>query len=447
MLASHIMTAAGFLALISSVGMGILTSETLQVTLYGSGLKVRDSLYSRIPLWLSTSDPGADTPIEFLTDGPVVEAILQATLSAAELEARAIPRIELVKSMESAAQTLKILQQNLRMALATAWQSLEGTRWRKKYVARLQEAISNLEATPASFWFGLKEEDPALPQLRANLTRFTAAELDDVLYAYGCNVLKREVEFLVASFYRSIERGDIGVVLSMDQAHTHITMTPVEPSLRAEFIRVETRLAATNRTGTIVRVLEYKLKEKYIVEPRLKAVRAAIQQEKALASYTEFQAWEQARGAQVLRAGAHLQHDPAAAAAFESFLTNLQSWGFDFPDDISRKVPGPRRLTRRDLERRLAIERFRVAPNRWVTLFIVSVFLGGLGFLIGVVYSLAFIINMGILGTARNCMAILYVRSEGALRRAQIEESQRTLALRDLSPTLHLQDRDVCHTD
>lgn len=463
------MTAAGLLALVSSIGMGFMTSERVQVGLYGVGLSGLDAVKAKMPAWL-VSKGDLDTPIEFLTEGPIADSIVAATMAATELEERVKPRLELVRQMRETATTLEEQQQNLRMAAATAWQSLEGAEWRKRYVAGLERRRAAAEARSAVAGPGLltiggptaaqvaawNERNRTLARrLAANLTRLADGDLDEVLWAVGSKPLMSAVGGLRSHFRRATERGDLGFPVTIGPSGA-LAVPPIEPSIADDFARIELTLGAANLTVVrrVLEVAEYRLKETYVVGPRLQAVRAAISQEQALNSYREYTDWERARTDKAARAGAHLPQGSAAAAKFQEFLMALQRWGYDFPEDIGRKVPGLSPMTRRGLARLLAVEQFRRAPNRWVTLFVVSVFLGFTGFFVGVGYSLAFIVNMGILGTARNLVGIAYVRSEGAFRRAQLEEDQRLLALQDsgyterpkiadLSPATNRQNRDV----
>jgi hypothetical protein len=469
MLASHMMTAAGLLALVSSIGMGFMTSERLQVGLYGAGLTGLDAMKAGMPAWL-VSKGDLDTPIEFLTEGPVADSVIAATMAATELEERVKPRLELVRQMREFATALEEQQQNLRMAALTAWQSLEGSEWRKRYVAGLERRRAAAEAHsevagPSMLSIGgpsaaqvvawNERNRTVARRLAANLTRLAEGDLDEMLWAVGSKPLTATVSRLRAQFRDATERGDLGFPVTISPTGA-LTVPAVEPGLATDFATIEVALGTANLTVVrrVLEVAEYRLKEIYVVAPRLLAVRAAISHEQALNSYREYTDWERARIDKAARAGAHLPQGSPAAEKFQEFLTALQRWGYDFPEDIGRKVPGLRHITKRELARLLAIEQFRRAPNRWVTLFVVSVFLGVTGFFVGVGYSVAFIVNMGILGTARNLVGIAYVRSEGAFRRAQLEEGQRLLALQhsahterpkiaDLSPGTNRQIRDV----
>ena len=415
--------------------MGVLTSESIQVGLYDFGLGALNTAKGVVPKWLAAAGD-LDTPVEYLTDGPVVDAILAATAAAADLKAIAKPRLEILGTLERMASEFEQTSHNLALAAAIAWGGLERASWRVRYMERLQ--VKPNSASQGWLWSAA----PILDTLEGNRSRFRSGDLDEVLIAYNSSKLVH----LVDELRRAVVRDTVVVPLRVSAMGT--LQLEGLPTIAEEFLRVE--VALQNWTG-LGKFLDYTLKRELVVEPRLAAIRSTLTQERSLTAYREYSAWEADRTAKAARAGAHLRNRPHEEAAFLEFLTKLQAWGYDFPEDIGRKVPGLSRLTRRDLDRRWAVELFRRQPNRWITLFIVSVFLGLVGFGVSVAYSLAFIVNMGILGTVRNLVGIAYVRSEGALRRARIEETQKCLALRgngSLSPVLHLQDRDVgTHTD
>jgi hypothetical protein len=435
MLASATVTLAGLLALISSIGMGMLTSESIQVGLYDFGLGALNTAKKGVPKWLAATGD-ADTPVEYLTDGPVTDAILAATAAAAELKAIAAPRLEVLGALERTGSELEQMSHNLALAAAIAWSSMERAPWRVRYAQRLEPPPS---ASKSWLW---TRAAVVRDTLEGNRSRLRVGDLDEVLIAYNSSRLQTEVNRL----RRSVPNSPI-IPLHVS-ANGQLQLEETLPTIAEEFLRVE--VALRNWTG-LGKFLDYTLKRELVVEPRLAAIRSTLKHERSLTAYREYSAWEADRTAKAARAGAHLRDRPHEEAAFLDFLTKLQGWGYDFPEDIGRKVPGLTRLTRRDLDRRWAVEVFRRQPNRWITLFVVSVFLGLVGFGVSAVYSLAFIVNMGILGTARNLVGIVYVRSEGALRRARIEERQKCLALSDngsLSPAHLLQDRDVgAHTD
>lgn len=451
-----------------------MTSERLQVGLYGAGLASLDAIKAAMPAWL-VSKGDLDTPIEFLTAGPIADSVVAATMAAADLQEQVKPRLELVKTMEQAATGLEHLQQNLRMAATTAWQSLEGAGWRRRYRAglRSRQAAAKAQserAAPGLFTLtGPSAEDvqawnaanrTLAAALTANLTRLDAGDLDEVLWAYGHAPFADAVGNLQRRSRAAAERGDMGFLVTIG-AGGSLLVPKIDAAVAADFAAIEMVLHATNQSVVrrVAEVAEFRLKDALVVEPRLRAVRAAIRHEQSLNTYRVFSEWERERVKKVERAGAHLPAGSAAAAKFEEFLTALQGWGYDFPEDIGRKVPSDERLTRRGLARLLAVAQFRRAPNVWVTAFVVSVYLGIVGFGIGMFYSVAFIVNMGILGTARNLVGIVYIRSEGAFRRAQIEEEQKTLRLitngaagdqpkiAGLSPEQPMVIRDVRDTD
>lgn len=444
MLASHVLTIAGLLALASSIGMGVMTSEKIQVGLYGAGLAGLDAMKAAMPAWL-VSKGDLDKPIEFLTAGPIADSVVTATMAAAALQEQAKPRLELVKTMEQAATNLEHLQQNLRMTATTAWQSLEGAGWRKRYRASIRARLATAKAqseyrAPGLFTLtGPSTEDirrwneanrTLSVALAANLTRLDAGDLGEVLLSYNSTPFTEVVGNLRRRSRAAAERGDLGFLVSIGPGGS-LAIPDIHAAVAAEFAAIEIAVHATNLSVVrrVAEVAEFRLKDALVVEPRIHAIRAAIRHEQSLNTYKAFTEWERERVKKVERAGAHLPAGSTAAAKFEEFLTALQGWGYDFPEDIGRKVPSDERLTRRGLARLLAVAQFRRAPNIWVTAFVVSVYLGIVGFGIGMFYSIAFIVNMGILGTARNLVGIVYIRSEGAFRRAQIEEEQKTLRL------------------
>ncbi len=449
MLASHVLTIAGLLALASSIGMGVMTSEKIQVGLYSAGLSSLDAMKAAMPAWL-VSKGDLDIPIEFLTAGPIADSVIAATMAAEALQEKVKPRLELVKTMEQAATDLEHLQQNLRMAATTAWQSLEGAGWRRRYRAGLRSrqaaakakskhalptllTMSGPSAADVRTWNAHNRTLAAA--LAANLTRLDAGDLDEVLWAYSHRPFMDVVGNLRRKFRAAAERGDLGFIVTIG-AGGGLAIPDTDAAVAAEFAAIEMAVHATNQSivRRVAEVAEFRLKDALVVEPRLRAIRAAIRHEQSLNTYRAFTEWERERVKKVERAGAHLPSGSAAAAKFEEFLTALQGWGYDFPEDIGRKVPSDERLTRRGLARLLAVAQFRRALNVWVTAFVVSVYLGIVGFGIGMFYSIAFIVNMGILGTARNLVGIVYIRSEGAFRRAQIEEEQKTLRLLGSGP-------------
>lgn len=429
---SGLMGLSALLALVSSVGMGVLTSNTLQVGAYTIALSMLDTIQSTVPSWIH-SKRDMDTPLEFLTDGSVADAIIHATLTATDMRAAAGPQLQLAKTLERIQLDLERYQHSLTLAAATLWSGLKDASWRRIYENRLQTAIHTAEiaANQTQFplsWFGDDRLEvwragnlSLAGALRANWTRFQEGDIDEILCAYGQTTdLKRRILNLRTTFQLKYDRGSHSVLYSLTP-NGAIDFQDIQPALQKDLLVIESALTNATIPHRILRLFEHTLQEELVVRPRLAAVRSTLQHERSMTAYAHFWAWEKDREGKIARAGAHLRSTPSEAAAFEEFLTKLQSWGFDFPEDIGRKVLGSERLTRRDLLRRLSIAQFQRAPNIWITLFIVSVCIGLTGFGITVLYSVAFILNMGILGTTRNLVGIVYYKSEGALRRAKAE--------------------------
>ena len=189
MLASATVTLAGLLALISSIGMGVLTSESIQVGLYDFGLGALNTAKGVVPKWLAAAGD-LDTPVEYLTDGPVVDAILAATAAAADLKAIAKPRLEILGTLERMASEFEQTSHNLALAAAIAWGGLERASWRVRYMERLQ--VKPNSASQGWLWSAA----PILDTLEGNRSRFRSGDLDEVLIAYNSSKLVHLVDEL-----------------------------------------------------------------------------------------------------------------------------------------------------------------------------------------------------------------------------------------------------------
>jgi hypothetical protein len=198
----------------------------------------------------------------------------------------------------------------------------------------------------------------------------------------------------------------------------------------------------------------------YVVEPTLRPVERAIQIETGRANYRMYKTQRDEQNLIVGRivtafesfrkecADRATQASPIECTRIDyiskhlvSLFTRLRAWGYAIPETTFELIlrsgaePWAQTLSRRDLDRAVAIEEFRRSPSPYPTMILVGALLGFTAFWMSFLYSFFTILNMGLLGTAGNLVGVAYEWTGGLHDRAQISrqrlklETRRTLLL------------------
>lgn len=463
-LVPYALTTAGILALTGSIGMGIVTTETIQTTGYAAIRGITDGMKAAMPAWL-VEKGGLDEPVPLLTSGPVTTAILKATLSAKEVEFKARPQVEAIARLEGMATELGYLLSQYTTATTIGLQTLQATPTYRETLAFLNAAIQSTNRsrfTPfsAAYDFFGPSYETVLQWRRNNETTYkNAVEIRDLLQRGEPNALiaafrgvwREEWDSLQAEFVNATMEGRTGINATVGP--TGLILDVSMTALNADLDRIDTGIHGGHGVpGPLVGYLRNFFKVEWVIRPRHSAVLTALEAEKQLAAYNHYRALQLERGAKFARLMEALvatsracmreatNPDCRAIGAvephLEEFLLNLGAWGFEYPEEILAIILRAQGradeivLTRRTLLRRLDIELLRRSWSPWAMMITVSVFLGITTFVVGFAANVAFILNMGLLGTVANLLGILHTKTLGLRWRAEMLETHKTDMLR-----------------
>jgi hypothetical protein len=466
------MSVAAAGTIIGSIGLGIITSESIQVTGYSMIRMYTDNAKALVPDWIYPKGD-LDTPIDLLTDGPVVKAFVDATMAAHRIKERAAPLVKIIETLQSSATALGTLRAQYASVAGLLWQSLEVAPWYTNYETFLQAREEEaLERSDAAFYTYKYPLDTYLPInrysqadigawisgnkseaiiLHRNATRFRLGTIEDALWAYerfygvGITPLRN----LQAEFLQAHESGQMSLNISI--IGSAVQVQPYR-GYEADFDRIDLILESLQVSPQFKKFLKYQMKMLFAIEPRYEAIVNALHREESRGAYERFKSHRVEQAARLKRV---LQTLGAASedcrkglakpeckavqrieSGVEPLLYTMLSLGYDFPDTILETllIAGlrGRLITQRGFERRLDIEHFRRNTNIYATILTVSIFLGLVAFFVNFFYTAAYILNTGLLGSLQNVFGVVYIRSFEHMKRVKIQEERKTLLLMDL---------------
>jgi hypothetical protein len=466
------MSVAAAGTIIGSIGLGIITSESIQVTGYSMIRTYTDTAKAIIPDWIYPKGD-LDVPIDLLTDGPVANAFIDATMDLNTIKVRAAPLVKIIETLKASAATLGTLRAQYASVAGLLWQSLDVAPWYKNYEtflqARKEEAVQRSDAAFYTYKYPL---DAYLPinrysqadigtwisgnkseadALHRNATRFHLGAIEDALWAYerfygtGATSVRDLQHSLLTKHESSQMSLNISIVGGAIGLQTH-------SDYEADFDKIDAVIGVIPVSPQFKKFLKYQIKLLSAIEPRYTAILNALHREESRGAYERFKshhAEQAAKLKRVLQTLAAASEDcrkgfsqkPECKAvqriegSVEPLLYTMLSLGYDFPDTILDTILIANRratvLTQRDFQRRLDIEHFRRNTNIYATILTVSIFLGLVAFFVNFFYTAAYILNTGLLGSLQNVFGVVYIRSFEHMKRVKLQEERKTLLLMD----------------
>ena len=467
------MTLAAAGTVIGSIGLGLITSESIQVTAYSMIRTYTDTAKSLVPDWIYPKGD-LDTPIDLLTDGPVAKAFVDATMAADAMKARAEPLVKIIETLEATEAAMGTLRAQYASVAGLVWQSLEVAPWYTNYetflVARASEAversdpafytynhpldsyipINRYSSADISAWMSGNQSEAAT--LKRNATRLRLGSIPDALWAYE--------RFYGADFDAVWEIQEaLRAAHTSGQMHLNISIVggaiglQTHSDYEADFERIDAALDSLQVSPQFMKFLGYQIKLLFVIEPRYNAIVNALHREESRGAYERFKSHRTEQAAKLKRVLHTLgtasedcrvqKQKPECKAVrrieggVEPLLYTMLSLGYDFPDTIlDTLLVGPHgrsanAVTQRSFQRRLDTEHFRKNTNIYATILTVSIFLGVTGFVINFFYTAAYILNTGLLGSVQNLFGVVYIMTFEHMKRVKIQEERKTLLLMD----------------
>ena len=465
------MTLAAAGTVIGSIGLGLITSESIQVTGYSMIRTYTDTAKALVPDWIYPKGD-LDTPIDLLTDGPVAKAFVDATMAADRMKARAEPLVKIIETLEATAAAMGTLRAQYASVAGLVWQSLEVAPWYTNYetflAAREEEAVErsdpvfytynppldsyipiNRYSQPdISAWISGNQSEAAT--LKRNATRLRLGSIPDALWAYE--------RFYGTDFTEVWDlRAELLQAHTSGQMHLNISIVggaiglQTHSDYEADFERIDATLEALQVSPQFMKFLAYQIKLLFAIEPRYNAIVNALHREESRGAYERFKSHRTEQAAKLKRVlhtlgtvseDCRIQKPECKAvrrieSGVEPLLYTMLSLGYDFPDTIlDTLLVGPHgrsanALTHRSFQRRLDTEHFRKNTNIYATILTVSIFLGVTGFVVNFFYTAAYILNTGLLGSIQNLFGVVYIRTFEHMKRIKIQEERKTLLLMD----------------
>lgn len=460
------LSSAGILVISGVIGLGVNMSTYLQIAGYSLGYSAVDAARARFtPSWLFEKGD-IDTPQPLLTPGPLIEAIVDETFKLRATEEQVGPYLALVNDLGAFREYLMTQRAILEAAATITWSGLLETDWMRAASQRLEtETKMAAVYSTESYYRGayrdwiwkwghhmsvfntwIEGNRTMLKELEGNMTRLREGVVEDILWAWG----KETSPLLQAT--RALAAEGAGQI-NLTYVDGTLLLGDLYGPFREQIMAVERAIyaAAGDIPVALVNYTLFQTQRHVVVERMLRPLERAIQIETGRTNYRVYktQRDEQNQVMGRIRTAFELfrkecqsdrQGHPIECGQVNfigdhlvGFFKQLRGWGYAIPEtalELILKSPGGEKMSRRDLNRAMAVEEFRRSPSPYPTMILVGALLGFTAFWMSFLYSFFTILNMGLLGTAGNLVGVAYEWTGGLHDRAQISRQRLKLETR-----------------